>query len=392
MASDKNFVKSFVSSLKSIYKDNKVYLHEPFLDNKDIKVVSHCLKSRKVSTSTNSFYKKFESQLKKFIKSKYIFLTSTGTNALHLSLLAIKVKADDEVMLSSIGFVASLNSILYVKGVPHFLDCSSKDLGINYDQLKLFLQTKCKINRKKECINLVSKRIIRAIIVTHVFGFPAKIDKIKSLCKKFNIKVIEDAAEGLGSFYQKKHIGTFGAIGILSFNGNKIITTGAGGAVITQNKKYFNFIKKIGDISRAKHKYELFYDQVGYNYKMANINAALGYSQFKKLKYFLKYKKKLNKVYLNLFKKFDGKIKLITNFNKTDSNFWLQAIILENPKFRSLLIKECIKKNVYLRPIWKPLHKSKYIKKKFSQRDMKNTDYLYKRLICLPSGFNLLKK
>ena len=149
MISDKNFIKIFVSSLKSIYKDNKVHLHEPFLDKKDIKVVSNCLKSRKVSTSTNSFYKKFESQLKKLIKSKYIFLTSTGTNALHLSLLAIKVKADDEVMLSSIGFVASLNSILYVKGVPHFLDCSTKDLGINYDQLKLFLQTKCKINKKR---------------------------------------------------------------------------------------------------------------------------------------------------------------------------------------------------------------------------------------------------
>ena len=349
MISDKNFIKIFVSSLRSLYKDNKVHLHEPFLDKKDIKVVSHCLKSRKVSTSTNSFYKKFESQLKKLIKSKYIFLTSTGTNALHLSLLAIKVKADDEVMLSSIGFVASLNSILYVKGVPHFLDCSTKDLGINYDQLKLFLQTKCKINRKNECVNLVSKRIIKAIIVTHVFGFPAKIDKIKSLCKKFNIKVIEDAAEGLGSFYGKKHIGTFGEIGILSFNGNKILTTGAGGAVITQNKKYFNFIKKVGDVSRAKHKYELFYDQVGYNYKMPNMNAALGYSQFKKLKYFLKYKKNLNKVYLNLFKKFDGKIKLLTNFNKTDSNFWLQAIILENPKFRNLLIKECIKLFLFLK-------------------------------------------
>lgn len=392
MESDRNFVKSFIKTLKSIYKDDKVYLHEPFLDQKDIKIVSTCLKSGEVSTSTNTFYKKFEGQLKKLLKSKYIFLTSTGTNALHLSLLATNVKKNDEVMLSSIGFVASLNSILYVEGVPHFLDCSSNNLGVDYEKLKLFLETKCKINKKKECINLVTKRVIRAIIVTHVFGFPAEIAKIKLICKKFNIKLIEDAAEALGSFYKKKHLGTFGEIGILSFNGNKIITTGAGGAIITENKNYFNFIKKIGNVSRIKHNYELSYSQVGYNYKMPNINAALGYSQFKKLKYFLKYKKNLNNVYLKLFKKFRKNVKLITNLDKTDSNFWLQSLVLKKPKFRNKLIKECIKNNIYIRPIWKPLHKSNYVKKKFCQGDMKNTNYLDKRLICLPSGYNILKK
>ena len=186
MESDKNFIKSFIKSLKSIYKDNKVYLHEPFLDKKDIEIVSTCLKSGKVSTSTNTFYKKFEVQLKKFLKSKYIFLTSSGTNALHLSLLAINVKINDEVMLSSIGFVASLNSILYVRGIPHFLDCSSDNLGVDYEKLKLFLERKCRINKKKECINLETKRVIRAIIVTHVFGYPSEIEEIKLICKKFN--------------------------------------------------------------------------------------------------------------------------------------------------------------------------------------------------------------
>ena len=392
MESDRNFVKSFIKSLKSIYKDNKVYLHEPFFDKKDIEIVSTCLKSGKVSTSTNTFYKKFEAQLKKLLKSKYIFLTSSGTSALHLSLLATNVKINDEVMLSSIGFVASLNSILYVGGIPHFLDCSTNNLGVDYEKLKLFLERKCRINKKRECINLETKRVIRAIIVTHVFGFPAEIEEIKLICKKFNIKVIEDAAEALGSFYKKKHLGTFGEIGILSFNGNKIITTGAGGAVLTKKKNYYNFIKKIGNVSRVKHNYELSYNQVGYNYKMANLNAALGYSQFKKLKYFLKYKKNLNNVYLKLFKKFEKNIKLITNSNKTNSNFWLQSFILKKPKFRNKLIKECIKNNIYIRPIWKPLHKSKHIKKKFCQGDMQNTNYLDKRLICLPSGLNLLKK
>ena len=392
MKDDINFLNSFVKNLKKLFIGKKIFLHEPFIDKKDIKTVSACLNLREISTSTNSFYNKFVLQIKKFTKSKYVFLTSTGTNALHLSLLAINIKKNDEVMLSSIGFVASLNCILYVNAIPHFLDCSKKNLGVDYRKLKLFLETKCKINKKRECINLVSKKIIRAIIVTHVFGFPAEVDKIKLLCRKFNIKVIEDAAESLGSFYNKKHLGTFGEIGVLSFNGNKIISTGGGGAVVTQNKKYFNFIKKIGDVSRAKHDYELIYDNIGFNYKMPNLNASLGYSQFKKLKSFLKYKIYLNETYKKLFKKFGTKIKMISNTKKTNSNFWLQSFILENPKLRNKLIQKCIKNNIFIKPIWKPLHKNNYVKRKFCQPDMKNTDYLFKRLICLPSSYNILKK
>ena len=392
MKNEKNFLINFIKILKKLFKNKKIYLHEPYIDKKDIETVSSCLRTGKVSTSTNSYYNKFQAQLKKFTKTKYIFLTSTGTNALHLSLLAINVKKNDEIMLSSIGFVASLNSILYVNGIPHFLDCSKENLGVDYKKLKLFLETKCKINKKKECINLVSNRRIKAIIVTHIFGFPAEINEIKSICKFYNIKVIEDAAGGLGSFYNKKHLGTFGDIGILSFNGNKIVTTGGGGAIITQNKNYFAFIKKIGNVSRVKHEYELSYNKIGYNYKMPNLNASLGYSQFKKINYFIKYKKQLNKIYLNKLSKFGKKVKLITNTKKTKSNFWLQSFILENPKIRNRLIKECIKRKIFVRPIWKPLHKSKHIYEKFCQKDMKNTDFLYKRLICLPSNFNILKK
>ena len=224
-------------------------------------------------------------------------------------------------MLSSIGFVASLNVIMYENAIPHFLDCSLENLGVDYNKLKSFLKKKCKLSKKKECINLITKRRIKAIIVTHVFGFPAEIDKICKICKKFNIKVIEDAAEGLEVFIKKKHLGTFGDYGILSFNGNKIITSAGGGAVFTNSKKNFNFISLIGNVAKSNHPIEIYNVDLGYNYKMPNFNASLGFSQFNKINKFLKYKKNLNKIYFKSLGKFNDKLKLIRDLKNTKSNF-----------------------------------------------------------------------
>tara|TARA_B100000963_G_scaffold29270_1_gene21693 strand:- start:19107 stop:20294 length:1188 start_codon:yes stop_codon:yes gene_type:complete len=381
----------FVKNLKQIYKKKKIYLHEPNFDKRDIATVSNCIKINEVSTSANSYYKKFKSQLEKFTKIKNVFLTSSGTNALHLTLKCLKLNNKDEVMLSSIGFAASLNVIMYENAIPHFLDCSLDNLGVDYNKLKSFLKNKCKLNKKKECINLITKRRIKAIIVTHVFGFPAEIDKICKICKKFNIKVIEDAAEGLGSFYKNKHLGTFGDFGILSFNGNKIITSAGGGAVLVNSKKNFDFISLIGNVAKSNHPIELYNVDIGYNYKMPNFNASLGFSQFNKINKFLKYKKNLNRIYFKRFSKFNNKLKLIRDLNNTKSNFWLQGIIVNKISLRNAIIKICIKNKIFIKPIWKPLHENKYCKKKYCHKDLSNAKYLAKRLISLPSGFGILK-
>jgi len=386
-----NFVLDFCKTLKSIFRKKSIYLHEPYLDKKDISSVKKSIKLNEISTSANSFYNKFNSQLKSFTKSKNIFLTSSGTNALHLALKCINLNDKDEIILSSMGFIASLNCIMYLNCTPHFIDCSKKTLGVDYEKLRSFLKKYCFINKNKECVNTFTKRKIKAIIVTHVYGYPAEIDKICKICKVYNIKVIEDAAESLGSFYKNKHLGTYGDFGILSFNGNKIITTAGGGAIIVKNKKKFGYISHIGDIARSKHEYEFYTNKLGYNYKMPNLNAALGYSQFKKISKFLKYKRNLNNTYFKKFQKFSRNLKLIRNSKKIKSNFWIQAIILNNAKLRDSIIKECYKNKIYIKPIWRPLHKSNYLKKSFCQKDLTNTNFLEKRLIGLPSGMNILK-
>ncbi len=391
MNNDEKVALEFLKTLKKLYKNKKIFLHEPSFNKYDIDTVANCIKIKEVSTSTNSYYKKFKSQLEKFIKTRNIFLTSTGTNALHLALKCLNLSKNDEIMLSSIGFVASLNSIMYENCIPHFLDCSLTNFGVDYNKLKYFLESKCKINKKKECINLITRRKIKAIIVTHVFGFPAEIDKICKICKKFNIKIIEDAAEGLGSFYKNKHLGTYGDFGILSFNGNKIITTGGGGAVIAKNKSDIDFISNIGNVAKSNHPFELYNVSLGYNYKMPNLNASLGFSQFKKIKNFLIYKKNLNKIYHKKLNKFYNNLRLVKNHEHTKSNFWLQGIVVNSVKLRNLIIKTCNKNNIFLKPIWRPLHKSKYLKDKFCQKNLSNTIYLEKRLISLPSGLGILK-
>ena len=391
MNNQKLVASEFVKILKQLYKKKKIYLHEPSFDKNDITNVVNCIKINEVSTSANTYYLKFKSQIEKFTKIKNVFLTSSGTSALHLVLRCLNLNKKDEIMLSSIGFVASLNTIMYENAIPHFLDCSLDNLGVDYLKLKSFLENKCKINKNKECVNLISKRKIKAIIVTHVFGFPAEIDKICKICKKFNIKVIEDAAEGLGSFYKNKHLGTYGDFGILSFNGNKIITSGGGGAVLTNNKKDYDFISLIGNVAKSNHPIEIYNVDLGYNYKMPNFNASLGFSQFNKINKFLKYKKKLNKIYFENLGKFANKIRLIRDFKNTKSNFWLQGIIVNDINLRNAIIRICIKNKIFIKPIWKPLHESKYLREKFCYKDLTNTKYLSKRLISLPSGLGILK-
>ena len=220
-----------------------------------------------------------------------------------LSLIALGLKKNQEVLLPTLNYIASANATRYLNAIPHFIDSEEKTLGVDAKKLELYLKKKTKMVNKN-CINKNTGNIIKILIVTHIFGHPAEIEKLIKIAKRFNIKVIEDASECLGSFYKKKHLGVFGDIGVLSFNGNKIITSGNGGAIITNNMQYFKKINHISKIAKKKHTWNYDYDEIGYNYKLSNINAALGYAQFKKLKRYISNKRLLFKVYEKYFSKF----------------------------------------------------------------------------------------
>jgi dTDP-4-amino-4,6-dideoxygalactose transaminase len=230
------------------------------------------------------------------------------------------------------------------------------------------------------------------LIVVHVFGHAAEISKLKKLSKDFHIPIVEDAAEAIGSYYNNKHLGTFGEMGVISFNGNKTITTGGGGILLTNNKTLALKAKHLTTTAKIPHKWEYIFKETGYNFRMPNINAALGLAQIKKLKIILSNKKRVYKIYKDYFSQIEG-VNLMSQPKKCNSNFWLQTLILDKnfSKYKRLILKETNKKNVGTRPCWKPLHKLKHLQN-FPRMDMSIANEIYKRIINIPSSSHLKMK
>ena len=276
-----------------------------------------------------------------------------------------------------------------MNGTPHFIDVEENSLGVDFKKLDIYLN-KISIKKNKRCFNKKTKKIIKAIVVTHVFGHPCNLKMAKKICKKYNLILIEDAAEALGSYYKKKHLGTFGSIGILSFNGNKIITTGGGGAVLTNNSK---IAKKINHISRNSRVKKYFWDyshnELGFNFRLPSLNANLGIAQIKNLNLFLRNKRKLFERYQMLFSNFND-FELLKEPKNAKSNYWLNAIILKKPSKEIILkiLKLSAKKKIQLRPVWKILSKNKYLNK-FPRMNLDCANNLENRIINIPSSSDL---
>ena len=356
-----------------------VDLSTPSLSSKDINNVVKEL--RKNNLAIGESKKKFLDLLKKYIKSKFVLLTSNGTVSLYAALLADNTKYNDEVLVPSFNYVASVNAILSINAIPHFVDSNLNDLGVDFEKLDSYL-SKNTIFKKKKCINLRTKRQIKSLVITHVFGHPCNLDHAKRLCKKYNLSLIEDASEALGSFFKKKHLGTFGKFGVLSFNGNKIITTGGGGAIITNNKKNYEKLIKIIDNGKIPHDYEFVYGSHGLNLKMPNINAAIGINQLKNIEKLVQLRRKLFKKYNNLSSK---DLILIKEPKFSRSNYWLQAIKVESKKNKLKLIKYLRGKKIMVRSSWKPLHLFKHLKK-FPKMKMDNAVKIYDTILNIPSN------
>lgn len=380
-----------IKSVKFFIKKKHVPLHEPYFKKEDFISINKCLKSSYVST-VSKFTNIFEEKIKKLTNSKYSIAIINGTSAIQIAIKSCQIEQNDEILIPNLNYIGSTNAAIYCNAVPHFVDVENESLGIDTIKLENYLNKICHIN-KKNTINRITKRKIKAIIPTHVFGNSAKIDEIIKIAKKFNLIVIEDASECIGSYYKNKHLGTFGDIGVLSFNGNKVITTGGGGAIITNKKKIYKKAFSLSTISRKKNSAWTYdYDDIGYNYRLPGINSSLGISQLKHLPYLLRAKRKIFLKYKRIFKD-NIHFKLIDEPKNSKSNHWLNTIFIfnSNLKLRDKIIKEINSKGIGIRPVWKLMHKIKHLSK-YPRMNVQNSERLEKSLINLPSSANLYEK
>jgi len=368
----------------------KFSLHEPIIGKHETFFVNKCLKSGFVS-SAGKMIKDFENEVKKITNSKYAISVVNGTEAIKISLLVAGVKRNQEVLVPSLTFVGSVNPIKHIGAIPHFIDSNLENFGVNFKKLEQYLKNNTFI-KNQNTYNKKTGRIIKAIIPVHIFGHPCEIDKIVNLCKKYNITTIEDAAEGLGSFYKNKHVGNFGLVGCISFNGNKIITTGSGGIILTNNKKISVKIRHLVQTAKVYHPYEYIHDEIGYNLRMSNLNASLGLGQIKNFKNFLILKKKLYSHYLKFLNNSQHVI-LFKEPKYAKSNYWLQTIVLteEFKASKDKIIKKLQKKGIGVRPAWRLISTLKPYKN-YPSMNLDGSKKIYSRVINLPSGPNVMMK
>jgi perosamine synthetase len=375
-------MQKIVDFIKQTFNTNEfIPLHEPRFIGNEKKYLNDCIDSTFVS-SVGKYVDTFEKEFAKTVGSKYAIATVNGTAALHISLILADVKKDDEVITQPLTFIATCNAISYIGAQPIFIDVDLDTMGLSPTSLKYFLENNCEIVNN-QCINKTTNKVIKACIPMHTFGHPCRINEIKDICDKWSITLVEDAAESLGSFYKKKHTGTFGKIGAFSFNGNKIITSGGGGVIVTDDEVIAKRAKHITTTAKIPHPYEYVHDEIGYNYRLPNINAALLVAQLEQLKGFLEAKRNLSLKYKEFFS--SNNINFIEEPKNSKSNYWLQAVLLNDKKQRDDFLEFTNKNGVMTRPIWKLMNELEMFKD-CKKTDLKNSKYLEERVVNIPSS------
>lgn len=374
--------------------DFDISIHEPsFSGSNAYKYLSECIDSGWVSSS-GKWVSKFEELIAQHTRSKYVILVSNGTNALRLSLYVVGVRANHEVLLPPLSFVATANAISHLGALPHFIDIEPISLGMCPLALKKRLN-KIAIKKTNGVFNKFTGNKISAVVPVHVFGLPSKIIEIKEICSNWGLPLIEDAAEALGSAVlknnQKVHCGCFGDLGTISFNGNKIITTGGGGAILTNNYEYFKSAKHLSSTAKINHPWDFFHDQIGWNDRLPNINAALGVSQIEMLGEKLRLKRTLHSKYKEIFANFK-EVEILEESENCESNYWLITLRLKEKKHEQLkteILRYAHKLKIFLRPSWILLNKLPMYENSESG-DLSEAYNQSNRLINLPSSPQLL--
>lgn len=361
--------------------DGFIALHEPRFNGNERKYVVDAIDSTFVS-SVGAYVDKFEEMIAQITGAKYAIATVNGTAALHVSLLLAGVSSGDEVITQPVCFIATANAISYVGASPVFVDVDSDTLGLSPEKLLIFLKEFGEI-RANSCYNKSTGNKIAACVPMHTFGFPSRIEEILTICKHYHIPVVEDAAESLGSKVNGRHTGTFGLLGIFSFNGNKTVTCGGGGAIITDNESLAKLAKHITTTAKVPHKWEYVHDMVGYNYRMPNLNAALACAQLEQLELFINRKRMLANHYKDFFEK--KGIPFYTELPGTFANYWLMAIAFSDLRERNRFLEFSNSHKVMTRPLWKltcdlAMYKNCY----FS--DLSNARWAEERVVNIPSS------
>ncbi len=380
--------KKEISFIKSLFNKENIALHEPCFIGNEKKYLLECIDSGFVS-SVGEFVTRFEEALKEKTKARFVIATNTGTAALHIALLANGIDENCEVITQSISFVATANAIAYTGAKPVFLDIDENTLSLSPKALEHFLENQT-YQKDNLSYNKTTHKLIKACVIMHTFGLSAHIKAIKELCEKYHILLIEDAAEALGSTYENKALGTFGKCGILSFNGNKIITGGCGGAILSDDENLAKLARHLSTTAKIPHPYEYDHDRIAYNYRLCNINAAILLAGLENLELFLENKRELAKIYKDFFKNHD-KCKFIDEKSNEKSNFWLNTLLFKNENLRNIFLEECLKNNIFVRPIWKSLPSLKAFQNCQSD-ELINTKNLEKRLVNLPSSVRIANK
>ena len=372
-----------IAFIQDTYKTKEfIPLHEPRFIGNEKKYLNECIDSTFVS-SVGKFVDEFEEMVARFSGAKYAVATSNGTSALHIGLKLVGVDGSCEVITQPLTFIATVNAISYCNAKPIFVDVDRETLGLSPSKLKEFLEEFTILNENGECINKSTNKIIKACIPMHTFGHPCKIDEIVEICDSYNIAVVEDAAESLGSYHKGKHTGSFGKVGVFSFNGNKIITAGGGGMLVTDDEQLAKKAKHITTTSKVPHPYEYIHDEIGYNYRLTNLAAALGVAQMENIQLFIDKQRYLAKKYEVFFK--DTNIEFIKEPKDSKSNYWLNTVILKDRQTRDEFLKYTNDNGIMARPIWRLMNKLDMFKD-VQTGNLDNSKWLEDRVVNISSS------
>lgn len=375
-------ITALVSFIRELYKSNDfIPLHAPTFAGNEQKYVSETIATTFVS-SVGKFVDEFERKMEGFTGSAKAVATVNGTAALHTALYMAGVKQDDYVITQALTFVATCNALHHMGAEPIFVDVTKVSLSLCPVALEHFLTENAYIN-EAGCFHKANHRRIRAVVPMHTFGHPAELDELLAVCEKWQLSLVEDAAESLGSYYKGKHTGTIGELGALSFNGNKIITTGGGGMVLCRDEALGLRTKHVTTTAKVPHPYEFFHDEAGFNYRLPNLNAALGCAQMEVLPKFLQQKRSLATHYQQYFA--NSEFNFVSEPDYAQSNYWLNAVICPDVTSREQLLKVTNESGVMTRPIWKLMHRLPMYQ--HTPRDSLHvSEWLERHLVNLPSS------
>lgn len=374
--------KKITDFIHDLYGAPEVPLHAPCFIGNEKKYLAECVDTTFVS-SVGQFVDRFEEKMAQYTGAARAVTCVNGTNALHLALLLVGVARGDEVLTQALTFIATCNAIRYIDAHPVFLDVDQSTMGLSPDAMREWLSRNAEIN-DSQCFNKNTQRRIKACVPMHTFGHPARIDEIAAVCEEYHIELVEDAAESLGSLYKGQHTGLFGRVGVISFNGNKTITTGGGGMLLLNNEELGVQAKHLTTQAKVPHRWEFIHNRVGYNYRMPNINAALGCAQLEHLEEFVLNKRETAEKYHAFFATIDDMDYFVEPEN-CRSNYWLNTILLKNRQAQQDFLQYTNDHGVMTRPAWQLMNRLEMFKG-CETDGLKHTQWLEERIVNIPSS------